>query len=66
MSRHRRIPVRTALPPRTARRRLAAALTAAGALAATVVALTVQPAAPPAPDRIPDAPTSEVAQLRGF
>ncbi|RII17245.1 hypothetical protein DSC45_13860 [Streptomyces sp. YIM 130001] len=66
MSRHRRTTDRSPLPPHLARQRLAAALTAAGAIAATVLAITVQPSAPPAPDRLPDPTTSEVAQLRRF
>ncbi|MER5709330.1 MULTISPECIES: hypothetical protein [unclassified Streptomyces] len=48
-----------------ARRRLAAALLGAGALAATLLTAAVAPAAPPAPDREPGdatAATSDVAQ----
>ncbi|MFD3994343.1 hypothetical protein [Streptomyces sp. NPDC058583] len=46
-----------------ARRRLAAALLGAGALAATLLTASVSPAAPPAPDRGPGAASSDVAQL---
>ncbi|MFF5917422.1 hypothetical protein ACFY8C_03640 [Streptomyces flavochromogenes] len=46
-----------------ARRRLAAALLGAGALAATLLTASVSPAAPPAPDRDPGAASSDVAQL---
>ncbi|WP_338496522.1 hypothetical protein [Streptomyces sp. SJL17-4] len=48
-----------------ARRRLAAALLGAGALAATLLTASVSPAAPPAPDREPGAATSDVAQRSG-
>lgn len=48
---------------RQARRRLAAALIGAGALAATFLTASVSPAAPPAPDREPGAASSDVAQL---
>ncbi|MFC8951478.1 hypothetical protein ACFT8P_02355 [Streptomyces sp. NPDC057101] len=47
---------------RQARRRLAAALLGAGALAATLLTAAVTPAAPPAPDRAPGATSSELAQ----
>ncbi|MGW4052482.1 hypothetical protein ACWENA_16770 [Streptomyces sp. NPDC004779] len=43
------------------RRRLAAALLGAGALAATLLT-SVQPAAPPAPDREPGHASSDLAQ----
>ncbi|MEU9864014.1 hypothetical protein AB0D99_24380 [Streptomyces sp. NPDC047971] len=46
-----------------ARRRLAAGLLTAGALAATFLTAAVDPAAPPAPDRAPTGATSDVAQL---
>ncbi|MFG2834423.1 hypothetical protein ACGFZH_14295 [Streptomyces zaomyceticus] len=46
-----------------ARRRLAAALLGAGALAATLLTASVTPAAPPAPDREPGAASSDLAQL---
>ncbi|MFH8710383.1 hypothetical protein [Streptomyces zaomyceticus] len=46
-----------------ARRRLAAALLGAGALAATLLTASVTPAAPPAPDRDPGAASSDLAQL---
>ncbi|WP_406058058.1 hypothetical protein OG462_15685 [Streptomyces sp. NBC_01077] len=46
-----------------ARRRLAAVLIGAGALAATLLTASVSPAAPPAPDRGPGAASSDVAQL---
>ncbi|MEV6752216.1 hypothetical protein [Streptomyces sp. NPDC051214] len=53
MGRHRK-PVGPALSPTPqARRRLAAGLAGASALVATVLALTVDPAGPPAPDRAP-------------
>ncbi|MFE0647995.1 hypothetical protein ACFVZH_05315 [Streptomyces sp. NPDC059534] len=48
-----------------ARRRLAAGLLGAGALAATLVTASVAPAAPPAPDREPGTATSELAQRSG-
>ncbi|MGW3520398.1 hypothetical protein [Streptomyces hydrogenans] len=44
------------------RRRLAAVLVTAGALAATLLTAAVDPAAPPAPDRDLGRPTSELAQ----
>ncbi|SDK60126.1 hypothetical protein [Streptomyces indicus] len=43
-------------PTRQARRRLAASLAGVSALAATLLTLSVDPAAPPAPDRLPTAP----------
>ncbi|MEU3687635.1 hypothetical protein [Streptomyces narbonensis] len=49
-------------PAELARRRLAAALLGAGALAATLLTAAVAPAAPPAPDREPGAASSELAQ----
>ncbi|MEU9097116.1 hypothetical protein [Streptomyces sp. NPDC048361] len=52
MARHRKRP--TPVPLDRARRRLAAGLTAVSALAATFLAVSVTPAAPPAPDRIAD------------
>lgn len=53
MGRHRR-PVGPAQGPTLqARRRLATGLAGTSALVATVLALTVDPAAPPAPDRVP-------------
>ncbi|MDX2558733.1 hypothetical protein PV371_03595 [Streptomyces sp. TX20-6-3] len=52
-----------ALPVEQARRRLAAGLLGAGALAATLLTASVSPAAPPAPDRGPGAASSDVAQL---
>ncbi|MFG2646848.1 hypothetical protein [Streptomyces sp. NPDC048436] len=53
MGRHRR-PVGPAQGPTLqARRRLTAALAGASALLATGLTLTVDPAAPPAPDRTP-------------
>ncbi|MFD5061714.1 hypothetical protein [Streptomyces sp. NPDC058394] len=63
MARHRR-PRRTG-PGAThrSRRQLATGLVGASALAATLLTLTVDPAAPPAPDRSPVAGTSDVAQL---
>ncbi|MET9362612.1 hypothetical protein ABZX93_17095 [Streptomyces sp. NPDC006632] len=52
MARHRRCTA--PVPLDRARRRLAAGLTAASALAATFLAVSVTPAAPPAPDRAVD------------
>ncbi|MFC7305677.1 hypothetical protein ACFQVC_15770 [Streptomyces monticola] len=40
-------------PTLQARRKLAAGLASASALAATLLAVSVDPAAPPAPDRLP-------------
>ncbi|WP_326746290.1 hypothetical protein OG894_02715 [Streptomyces sp. NBC_01724] len=62
MARHRR-PRRTG-PGAThrSRRQLAAGLVGASALAATLLTLIVDPAAPPAADRSPAAGTSDVAQ----
>ncbi|WP_329213825.1 hypothetical protein OG257_34235 [Streptomyces sp. NBC_00683] len=62
MARHRR--PRKAGPgaTRRSRRQLAAGLVGASALAATLLTLTVNPSAPPAPDRSPAAGTSDVAQ----
>ncbi|MDI3421124.1 hypothetical protein [Streptomyces luteolus] len=52
MARHRKpVPVRGVT--RQARRRLALGLASASAFAATLLAVTVDPAAPPAPDRLP-------------
>ncbi|MEV7405596.1 hypothetical protein AB0N93_35030 [Streptomyces sp. NPDC091267] len=61
MARHRR--PREARPGATqrSRRRLAAALVGASALAATLLTVTVDPTAPPAPDRSPTAGTTDVA-----
>ncbi|WP_159072518.1 hypothetical protein [Streptomyces formicae] len=53
MGRHRRPVAPAKSPTRAARRRLTAGLAGASALVATVLALTVDPAAPPAPDRAP-------------
>ncbi|QEU94529.1 hypothetical protein [Streptomyces kanamyceticus] len=53
MGRHRRPAAPAKGPTREARRRLTAGLAGASALVATVLALTVDPAAPPAPDRAP-------------
>ncbi|WP_432113522.1 hypothetical protein [Streptomyces sp. S1] len=50
-------------PVERARRRLAAGLLGAGALAATLLTAAVTPAAPPAPDRPPGTASSDVAQL---
>ncbi|MGW0733789.1 hypothetical protein [Streptomyces sp. NPDC002851] len=52
MARHRK-PVPAQGPTLRARRRLAAGLASASALAATLLAVTVDPASPPAPDRLP-------------
>ncbi|GAA1903879.1 hypothetical protein GCM10009837_29210 [Streptomyces durmitorensis] len=53
MGRHRK-PVGPAQGPTLqARRKLATGLAGASALVATVLALTVEPASPPAPDRAP-------------
>ncbi|MET9648830.1 hypothetical protein ABZZ44_00870 [Streptomyces sp. NPDC006460] len=49
--------------PEAARRRLAAALLGAGALAATFLTVAVDPAAPPAPDREQQVTTSDAARL---
>ncbi|WP_428954826.1 hypothetical protein [Streptomyces sp. cg35] len=59
MGRHSR-PTRTAHAPTVqARRKLAAGLASASALVATCLALTVDPAGPPAPDRaVPHAGTA--------
>ncbi|MDI3406303.1 hypothetical protein [Streptomyces cavernicola] len=52
MARHRKpVPVRAVT--RQARRNLAVGLAAASALAATLLTATVDPSAPPAPDRLP-------------
>ncbi|MFK4064497.1 hypothetical protein [Streptomyces sp. NPDC029674] len=51
MGRHRRPVASAPGPTRQARRRLAAGLAGASALVATVLTLTVDPSAPPAPDR---------------
>ncbi|MEU8484822.1 MULTISPECIES: hypothetical protein [unclassified Streptomyces] len=51
MGRHRKPAGPTPLPTLTSRRRLAAGLAGASALVATFLVLTVDPAAPPAPDR---------------
>ncbi|WP_432087019.1 hypothetical protein [Streptomyces sp. bgisy095] len=51
------------LPGEWARRRLAAGLLGAGALAATLLTAAVTPAAPPPPDRGPGTASSDVAQL---
>ncbi|MET7929195.1 hypothetical protein ABZT43_35565 [Streptomyces sp. NPDC005349] len=51
MGRHRKPAGPTPLPTLTTRRRLAAGLAGASALVATLLVLTVDPTAPPAPDR---------------
>ncbi|MFH8606210.1 hypothetical protein ACH4D5_01785 [Streptomyces sp. NPDC018029] len=51
MGRHRKPLAPAPHPTRRARRGLAAGLAGASALIATVLALTVDPSAPPAPDR---------------
>ncbi|MBC9716140.1 hypothetical protein H9Y04_26740 [Streptomyces sp. TRM66268-LWL] len=43
-------------PTHQARRKFAASLAGASALAATLLTLSIDPAAPPAPDRLPTAP----------
>ncbi|AZM53112.1 hypothetical protein DMA15_11330 [Streptomyces sp. WAC 01529] len=53
MGRHRRPPAPAQGPTRRARHTLAAGLAGASALFATALTLTVDPAAPPAPDRAP-------------
>ncbi|QEV17986.1 hypothetical protein [Streptomyces alboniger] len=53
MGRHRKPPAPARGPTPRARRALAAGLTGASALIATALTLTVEPAAPPAPDRAP-------------
>ncbi|MFI1965176.1 hypothetical protein ACH429_13850 [Streptomyces pathocidini] len=64
MARHRK-PTSTplAVPTLRVRRRLAAGLVGASALAATALTATVNPAAPPAPDRSPGAtlPSAQAA-----
>ncbi|MFE6158534.1 hypothetical protein ACFQ7F_06410 [Streptomyces sp. NPDC056486] len=61
MGRHRR-PVGPAQGPTLqGRRKLAAGLAGASALVATVLAFTVDPAAPPAPDRAPAGVTAPQA-----
>lgn len=57
MPRHRRRAAGT-----DSRRWAAAGLLAAGAVAATLLTVAVDPAAPPAPDREPATATSDVAQ----
>ncbi|MFF6774507.1 hypothetical protein ACFY8W_13190 [Streptomyces sp. NPDC012637] len=54
-------------PAELLRRRVAGTLLAAGAFAATLLTVTLDPAAPPAPDRGhgPGAVTSDVAQESG-
>jgi hypothetical protein len=65
MARHRRpLPARDPALAVRARRQVAAGLFGASALAATFLAVAVEPAAPPAPDRIP-AGTSDLAQVSG-
>ncbi|MFE6891761.1 hypothetical protein [Streptomyces sp. NPDC057694] len=51
MGRHSRPARTTHVPTVQARRRLTAGLASASALVAACIALTVDPAAPPAPDR---------------
>ncbi|MFF4185499.1 hypothetical protein ACFYZ9_20120 [Streptomyces sp. NPDC001691] len=63
MARHRKCAA--PVPLDRARRRLAVGLTAASALAATFLAVTVTPAAPPAPDRTPAKGSSDLAQASG-
>ncbi|MEU6675874.1 hypothetical protein [Streptomyces sp. NPDC046925] len=53
MGRHRKPAGPAKGPTLQARRKLATGLAGASVLVATVLALTVDPAAPPAPDRIP-------------
>ncbi|MGH4028114.1 hypothetical protein ACQB60_04160 [Actinomycetota bacterium Odt1-20B] len=53
MGRHRKPATPGPGPTLQARRRLAAGLAGASALVATALALTVDPTAPPAPDRTP-------------
>ncbi|MFI5803299.1 hypothetical protein [Streptomyces sp. NPDC051561] len=64
MARHRRpVPARTAVMTARARRQVAAGLFGASALAATFLAVAVEPAAPPAPDRVPPVSGAGLAQL---
>ncbi|MFJ6697642.1 hypothetical protein ACIQM4_16450 [Streptomyces sp. NPDC091272] len=64
MARHRRpVPARPAAVTDRARRRVAAGLFGASALAATFLVTAVEPAAPPAPDRDRGNITSDLAQL---
>ncbi|WP_392671561.1 hypothetical protein [Streptomyces sp. LN785] len=59
MARHRR-PNRST--DAEARRRLAATLAVASAVAATLLTVVVRPAAPPAPDRTASGGTTDLAQ----
>ncbi|MET7359646.1 hypothetical protein ABZS76_14460 [Streptomyces sp. NPDC005562] len=62
MGRHRKPVAPAPGPTLLARRKLAAGLAGASALVATVLALAVDPAAPPAPDRTsPMAPAPQAA-----
>ncbi|QES41487.1 hypothetical protein DEJ49_11080 [Streptomyces venezuelae] len=62
MGRHRRPVAPAQGPTLQARRKLAAGLAGASALVAAVLAVTVDPAAPPAPDRpSADAPAPQAA-----
>ncbi|GHH33550.1 hypothetical protein [Streptomyces candidus] len=59
MARHRRpVPVRPAAVAERARRHVAGGLLGASALAAACLVVLVEPAAPPAPDRMPDRPAA--------
>ncbi|MEV7251151.1 hypothetical protein [Streptomyces cyaneofuscatus] len=63
MARHRRPLPPAPAPGIRARGQLAACLLAMSALAATLLATTVEPDAPSAPDRTPNAVTAEVPRL---
>ncbi|MER7177857.1 hypothetical protein [Streptomyces mesophilus] len=58
MARHRKP---ASGPTHQARRRLAASLAGASALAATLLTLSIDPSAPPAPDRLPAGPAQPQA-----
>ncbi|CAM5316493.1 hypothetical protein GCM10010329_73970 [Streptomyces spiroverticillatus] len=64
MARHRRpLPAPGAALAHRARRQVAAGLFGVSALAATVLAAVVEPAAPPAPDRAPSGPAATASDL---
>ncbi|MEW1615901.1 MULTISPECIES: hypothetical protein [unclassified Streptomyces] len=62
MARHRRPTPPTTAPTARARGQLAACLLGVSALAATWLAVAVEPDAPPAPDRVPYIGTADAAQ----
>ncbi|MFZ4276701.1 hypothetical protein ACOZFM_28830 [Streptomyces arboris] len=63
MARHRRPASPGAVPTVRTRGQLAACLLGVSALLATLLAATVEPAAPPAPDRTRHSGTTDVARL---